>query len=174
MREFVVSAVMLTGAFGLWMSAGVHRDAPLVEHRGMTSEVAAMENAVALNPNDPEKLSSLCSAYLEREAPGFALAAIHRAPETVRQQPPIHHLWARALLHEGQASDALAKQRYVLAECERTRCSAWLVASATRHEAFLSAMVARGVEDYRRNPDETVEAYRFMKGSTVAVLDHNH
>lgn len=171
MRELVISAVILAGAFGLWLSAGVHREAPLVGHAALTDEVAALETQVALDPDNVEKLTALCSTYLDREAPGFALAAIHRAPEQVRQDPKVNHLWARALLHEGQASEALAKQRTVLADCQKTACSPSLVAGAMRHEAFLSAMVANGVEDYRRNPDLTVDAFHSMRGTTVAVLD---
>jgi hypothetical protein len=126
---------------------------------------------VALDPDSAEKLEALCSAYLERKSPGFALAAIHRAPETVRDQPVIHYHWARALLYEGHASDALAKQRKVLDSCHTSGCSPWLMASAMRQEAFLAALVAHGVEDFRRDPGRTVEAYRSMQATTVAVLD---
>lgn len=171
MRHFVLSAVVLAGAFGLWLSSGVHREAPLVGHLGLTAEVAALENEVALDPGSAEKLEALCSAYLERRSPGFALAAIHRAPETVREEPAIQYHWARALLFEGHASDALAKQRKVLDTCQTSACSPWLTASAMRHEAFLTALVSHGVEDYRRDPGRTVEAYRSMQATTVAVLD---
>lgn len=171
MRHFVMSAVVLAGALGLWLSAGVHREAPLVGHLGLTPEVAAMEDEVALDPDSVEKLEALCSAYLERKSPGLALAAIHRAPEEVRDQPQVSYHWARALLYEGHASDALARQRKVLADCQDASCSAWLTASAMRQEAFLAALVSHGVEDYRRDPGKTVEAYRSMQATTVAVLD---
>lgn len=171
MRAWVVSAVMLMGAYGLWMSSGIHREAPLVEHRGMTAGVVAMENEVALAPDDAQKLSSLCQAYLQRNAPGLSLAAIHRAPSMVQQQPEIQHLWAKALLYEGQASEALDKQRFVLAACEKQECSAWLVASAARQEAFLSALVDGGVEDVFRNPGQAFEAYRLVSGPMVTVMD---
>ena len=171
MRELTISAVMLVGAFGLWLSSGVHREAPLVGHGALTDDVAAYENAVALDPDSVEKLSNLCGTYLDREAPGLALAAIHAAPEAVREDPEIRHLWARTLLHEGHASEALAKQRSVIRTCEESTCSPSLLAGAIRHEAFLSALVEHGVEDYRRDPDGTVTAYRSMRRSTVAVLD---
>lgn len=171
MREFVISAVILAGAFGLWVSSGVHREAPLVGHSALTEEVAAHEDAVALDPENKEKLASLCSTYLQREAPGLALAAIHAAPDTVREDPEIRHLWARALLHEGHASDALAKQRGVIRTCQQSGCSPSVLAGAIRHEAFLAALVDHGVEDYRRDPDGTITAYRSMRGTTVAVLD---
>lgn len=171
MRELVTSAIMLVGVFGLWISSGVHREAPLVGHKGLTDDVASLEAEVALDPDNAEKLAELCGAYLERESPGFALAAIHRAPDSVRNDPMINHLWARALLYEGKASDALSKQRLVLAHCSESACSPWLLAGAMRHEAFLSAMVDSGVEDYRRDPERTIQAYRSVRGSTVAVLD---
>jgi hypothetical protein len=171
MKELVVSAVMLLGAFGLFMASGVHREAPLVGHQSLDSSVASLESEVARQPLNVEKLALLCSAYLDRDASGFAIAAVHRAPVEVRNQPIIRHLWARALLHGGHAKEALAKQREAISSCERSPCSPWLLANAMRHEAFLSAMVARGVEDYRRDPNETLLAYRSMRGTAVAELD---
>ncbi len=171
MRDLVISAIMLVGAFGLWLSSGVHRQAPLVGHRALNNHVASLEQQVARDLDNPEKLYDLCDAYLSREAPGFALSAILRAPQEVRSNPAIHHLWARALLHEGKASEALAKQRVVLERCQHAQCSPTLLAGAMRREAFLSAMVAHGVEDYRRDPDATIRAYRSMQGATVAVLE---
>ncbi len=171
MRELAISTLMFVGIVGWWVSSGVHRQAPLVGSLGHSDEVASLEAEVAIEPENIDKLSRLCRSYLERNAPGFALAAIHRAPSKVRQSPTITHLWARALLREGKASEALAKQRSVLLHCQSNACSSWLFASAMRHEAFLSAMVDNNVEDYRRDPDRTIQAYQTMQTSTVAMLE---
>jgi hypothetical protein len=170
MRELVISAVMLLGAFGLVMSAGVHRESPLVGHETMTSEISHIEAEVARYPERVEALATLCRAYLDRNAPGPALAAIRHAPGAVRAVPLITHLWARALLHAGHASEALAKQRETLQTCSRMPCSAWLHASALRHVSFLRAMVDIGVEDYRRDPAKAVRAYESLASNRVAVL----
>ena len=171
MREFWISAVMLVGAFGLMASAGTHREAPLVGSSKLPGTLAHLENDVGRNPSERAPLLQLGELYLERNAPGLAIAAIQRAPLEVQSAPEIAHVLGRAWLHEGQASQALAQQRAVLDACSAAPCSPWLIASASRQERFLSALIDRGIEDFRRDPDGTVAAYNATSGGSVALLD---
>lgn len=171
MRIPVACGTMLMGLLGLCMLAGAHREAPLVGHQKLGADVAELEASVASRADDADALAVLADRYIERNAPGLALAAIERAPSAVRAAPRIGHLWAVALMHEGRASDALAREREVIAACNQRSCAAWTLASAVRHEQFLSAMVQRGVEDYRRDPDAAEAAYRRVSRNVVAVLD---
>jgi len=173
MRELLTSAVMLVGALGLWAAGGVHREAPLVGATRLPDSVGALEDAVARNPDDRGSLLRLSELYLERDAPGLAIAALYRAPAHVRQQPEVAHALGRAWLHEGRASEALASQQAVLSSCRAAPCSPWLVASALRHQQFVQALVSRGIEDYRRDPEGTVAAYQGMEAVSVAILDPN-
>ena len=159
------------GVLGLCMLAGANREAPLVGHQKLGDNVPGLENAVARQPDNTQALIDLTEHYIERGAPGMALAALERAPETVRHDPRVAHLWAVALLHEGRASQALEQERLAIAGCTQRRCAPWVLASAMRHEQFLSELVQRGVEDYRRDPDATVAAYGRLSRNVVAVLE---
>jgi thioredoxin-like negative regulator of GroEL len=161
------------GILGLCMMAGAHREAPLVGHKKLGSEVSQLENTVAAHPEDGDALFSLSRSYLERGSPGLALAALDRAPEPVRQSARIAHLRSVALLHEGRASEALVSERAVIASCEKQHCAPWLLASALRHEQFLAELVEQGVEDYKRDPDATEIASRKLSRNVVAILDHS-
>ncbi|HQP36825.1 MAG TPA: hypothetical protein PLI95_16690, partial [Polyangiaceae bacterium] len=172
MTHYLVSgAVVLSGILGLCMLSGAHREAPLVGHQKFGPEVSTLEAQVARQPHDAPALASLAQHYLDRGAPGMAIAALARAPEPVRSDPSVSHVWAVALLHEGNASQALDQEDRTLAACSRLPCSPWLVASALRHREFASALVAGGVEDYRRDPDATLLAYGRVSRNLVAVLD---
>jgi hypothetical protein len=171
MRELLVSAVMLVGSLGLWAAAGVHREAPLVGASRLPDSLGSLEFKVARNPSDRASLLRLADLYLDRDAPGLAIAAIQRAPSNVRDDPEVAHALGRAWLHEGHASNALAAQQSVLSACSDAPCAPWLVASALRHERFLSALLRRGIEDYRQDPDGTVAAYQTLSESTVAMFE---
>jgi hypothetical protein len=171
MRIHLGCALVLSGLLGLAMLARAHREAPLVGHAKLDETMSALEDAVARRPDDGTLLADLAGRYLDRGAPGMALGAILRAPAPVREAPGVAHLWARALLHEGQASRALVKERQVLASCIDRPCAPWLLASAMRHEEFLVAMVGHGVEDFQRDPDGASLAYGRLRRSVVAVLE---
>jgi hypothetical protein len=170
MNNQLACVAVLAGALGLWMLGGVHREAPLVGHDKLTG-LDQLEQRVASAPHDEAALEELGRSYVERGAPGLAVAAFRRAPSAVTKSPPISHLWAVALLHEGQATPALEKEREVLEACQQTRCAGWLLASAIRHEGFLSAMVRQGVEDYLVDPEAAELAFQRVQRGTVAVLE---
>jgi hypothetical protein len=171
MRIPVACGAVLMGVLGLCMLAGAHREAPLVGYQKLGDDVSGLEATVASRADDADALAELADRYIERDAPGLALAAIERAPSTVRATPRVSHLWAVALMHEGRATDGLAREREAIAACGERKCAPWLLASAMRHEQFLSALVQRGVEDYRRDPDAAEAAYRRLSRTVVAVLD---
>lgn len=159
------------GVLGLCMLAGANREAPLVGHQKLGDTVPQLENAVARQPNDTEALIKLTEHYIERGAPGMALAALEHAPESVQNNPRVAHLWGIALLHEGRSTQALEKERQAIAGCSERRCAPWVLASAMRHEQFLAELVQRGVEDYRRDPEATQAAYGRLSRNVVAVLE---
>ena len=96
----------------------------------------------------------------------------------VRSEPAVTHLYARALLDQGRAVDALAAEGRVLDACAaaserederghlgaegetgKLTCDAWLVASATRRADILAQLVELGIEDANAHPEVTAVAY---------------
>lgn len=172
MKNHVASgAAVLMGILGLCMLTGSHREAPLVGYQKIGPEILALEARVSQSPDDADALASLAQHYVDRDAPGMAIAALSRAPESVRSNARVSHAWAVALMHEGKASEALDQENRALSACSSEPCAPWMVASALRHHGFLSALVDHGVEDYRRDPDATLAAYGRVSRNLVAVLD---
>ena len=169
--DLLASGFVVAGVIGVWMLSGFNCEARLVGAQSLGDDVAAAEVVVARDRNDAEALRHLATSYLDRKSPGFALAAIQRAPEQVRQLPSVLHLWARALMYEGNASQALYKERQLAATCRQSQCGAALLASAIWHEQFLAGLVASGVEDFRSSPEATKSAVDSMHLVTVAALD---
>jgi len=126
--------------------------------------LAALESEAALNPG-VATTAKLAAAYLERDQPGLASAAIDKASPSVRATPEIAHLYARALLHRGKVPEALAVARDVQASCDASinggsrTCPAWLVARSARQLAFLEEMQAAGIDDPGQNPDGARAAF---------------
>lgn len=170
MKHHYVCAVLIAAILVLCTLAGTNREAPLVGNEKFGPDVASLEDRVAQHPDDLGALSDLCQAYLDRRAPGLALAAIQHASESVRQSARITHLSAMALLHEGRASEALMNERQAISRCGQGSCGAWLLASALRHEEFLAELVRSGVEDWKRDPDATVAAYEHLRRGTVSMV----
>src|SRR5262245_15102193 len=120
---------VLVAVSGLWLASGTQHEKPVLpaEH---PAPIARMESVAAVAPHDAEKVMQRAQAYLDARSPGLALGVIEHAPDTVRAQPRVDHLLARALIDQGRASDALVVERRVLDGCATDGCSAWLVASA--------------------------------------------
>jgi hypothetical protein len=160
----LLNGLVLVGAAVLWMGSGTERERAVLSPVGEASDPAAMvglEAEVAASPNDDGKLRMLAQAYLDAHAPGLALAVMERAPEDVRTRSKVEHLYARALLEEGHAQDALAVERTVLRTCTMADgiCDAWLIASARRRADILEELVGLGVEDARAEPEASAVAY---------------
>jgi hypothetical protein len=75
----------------------------------------------------------------------------------------VDHLYARALLDQGRAVDALAVEERVLDACTPRMgagsCDTWLIASATRRADILRQLVQLGVEDANAHPEASLVAY---------------
>lgn len=151
-------------AIGLvWCASTTQREKRVVGdlHEG---RVASLEDQAAAQPDDPARVRELAQAYLDARQPGMALATIEHTKASVREEPSVEHLYARALLDQGRSADALAAEQRVLARCAEPLpgmhpCSSYLVASATRREGILAQLVHLGVEDANVNTEAASLAY---------------
>jgi hypothetical protein len=160
----LLNGLVLAAAGAIWMASGTQRESAVLSPVGQASDptaVVGLEAEVARSPGDDAKLRTLAQAYLDARAPGLALAVIERAPDEVRGRAKVEHLYARALLEEGHAQDALAVERTVLRTCTIGEgiCDAWLIASARRRADILEELVGLGVEDARAEPEASAVAY---------------
>jgi hypothetical protein len=160
----LLNGLVLVAAGAVWMASGAEREQAVLSPLGQASDptaVVGLESEVATAPNDDAKLRALAQAYLDARAPGLALAVIERAPEEVRARVKVEHVYARALLDEGHAQDALAVEKLVLRTCTLTDgvCDSWLIASARRRADILEELVGLGVEDARADPEASAVAY---------------
>ncbi len=156
----VWNVAVLAGVAGLWVASGTQRERPVLGEA--TSALAPLEGRVAMQPADAHATRDLAQAYLDAASPGLALAMVERAPLAVRREPAIEHTYARALLDQGRAIDALAAERRVLDACAgdpATPCDAWLLASATRRADILAELVQLGIEDAQAHPEASAVAY---------------
>lgn len=154
-----VGVLVAIGA--IWFCGTTQREKPVVGNASHTGPVATLENKVAANPQDPKATRELAQAYLDIRQPGMAIGTIERAIPSVRQEPTVEHLYARALLEQGRSQDALAAERRVLAQCavSEMTCSTWLIASATRRAEIIEQLVQLGVEDANAQPEASSLAY---------------
>lgn len=155
------NVAVLVGIGAIWLCGTTQREKP-VTGDAHTSRVASSEEAAAQSPSDPIKVRELAQAYLDARQPGMAVATIERAPLPVRTDPQVEHLYARALLDQGRAADALAAEKRVLDRCAdptASPCSTYLIASATRRADILEQLVQLGVEDANAHPEASSLAY---------------
>ncbi len=157
------NGVVLAALASLWLASGTQREKPILNEQ-QALRVHALETQVAERPADPIAVRNLAQAYLDVRVPGLALNVIESAPALVRTEPIIDHLYARALLEQGRAVDALAAEQRVLDACEPgmdgvSRCDTWLLASATRRADIMRQLVELGVEDANAHPEASAVAY---------------
>jgi cytochrome c-type biogenesis protein CcmH/NrfG len=155
--------VVLVAVASVWLASGTQREKPVLTEE-QAVQVRALEGEVAQNPADAAVVRRLGQAYLDAHAPGLALVAIESAPTTVRREPLVEHLYARALLDQGRAQDALAAEERVLHKCApgldgTSPCDTWLLASATRRADILRELAILGVEDASAHPEASAVAY---------------
>jgi hypothetical protein len=157
------NGVVLAAVASMWLASGTQREKPILTEE-QAVRVRALESQVAASPSDPAAVRSLAQAYLDAGAPGFALVTIESSPTTVRREPVVEHLYARALLDQGRSVDALAAEQRVLDRCSpgidgTSPCDTWLLASATRRADILRQLVELGVEDANAHPEASQVAY---------------
>jgi hypothetical protein len=156
----------------LWATSGTQRERPILASLGgeAAEVVKAREADAAAHPDDPDALQALARVYLDAGQPGLAVSLVEAAPAAVRADPRTRHLYARALLDQGRNDDALAAESRVVGACmpgadrpskaEASGCDALLLGQALRRESILRELVARGVEDTRAHPEESLVAYQ--------------
>jgi predicted Zn-dependent protease len=152
------NVVVLAAVSGLWLASGTQREKPVLEET--PTALQPLEAKVAAHPTDALATRELAQEYLDARSPGLALSVVERAPSNVRHAPQVEHVYARALLDQGRANEALLAERSVLAQCAGDgACDAWLVASATRRADILQELVQLGIEDAQAHPEASAIAY---------------
>jgi predicted Zn-dependent protease len=152
------SVAVLTAVAGLWLASGVSREHPVLAS-GESVAIESLEARVAAHPEDAVATRELAQGYLDARAPGIAMNLIQHAPTAVRSEPRVGHVYARALLDQGRAEEALAAEHKVLDACATGTCDTWLIASATRRADILRELVQLGVEDAQAHPEASAVAY---------------
>ena len=147
---------MIAAALGVFGLTRLTPAAPVSSVSG-TSDLAALEDAVAAAPADAERANELALRYLEVGQPGLAVGVLNRAP---RHPVALMDTRARALAALGYVEPALTLQRRVLVECQLSGCSRRLEVSAMRRELWLSELDADGVADGPLDPSRARAAYR--------------
>lgn len=154
--------VAILAAVGLmWAASATHDERPILSVSDVRG-LRVLEAAAAAHPENAELTHRLATSYLEARASGLAVRAIENAPLEVRTRPEVAHLFARALIEQGRANEALAVERAVHRECLNfdNSCSPWLFASVTRRVDILKELVELGVEDAEREPEASLLAYQ--------------
>jgi len=161
-RLVVANAVAL-GAMAWVVVVGTEtRAAQLVPNHQQEAlgDLDALEAEVA-ERSELEGTRQLAAAYLDRNQPGLAIAAIEHAPVAVRDAPALSLLRSRALFSMAQPSEALAVLEVGRSRCRvDQQCPAWLLAQLDRSHAFVEEVVAARIEDPARQPEATMQAYR--------------
>lgn len=154
-----MNVVLLVGLL-LAVVVGASRRTPGLVLPSGTEGVASLEEAAARRPDDAVAVNALARAFLERRAPGLALAVLERSPSVVRTSPEAADLAATAAMGAGRGRQALAWTRQALALCNEGSCGASLVVRATRREGLLEAALELGIEDIHAAPEAVEAAYR--------------
>ena len=153
------NGVVLAAALGLWLASGTQREKPVLAD-APSDTIRQLEADVSAHPTEEKPLRDLAQAYLDAASPGLAMSVIERAPAAVRRQAVVDHIYARALLNQGRAVDALAAERRVLEVCNLSDgCDTSLLASATRRADILTQLVQLGIEDAQAHPEASLIAY---------------
>ncbi len=160
-------SVWLGGFFALtaaaWGLGITEHERPLIERSAERNRLVRLEHASAEARASRATLLELAEGYLDARQPGMAIATIERASPELRTVAEVEHLYARALVAAGRATEALMAERRALSACARApgtdACSASLQASSARRIALLETLQGFGVEDAPMNPKATQLAY---------------
>src|SRR6186713_3335221 len=102
----LANGLVMVGVASLGLVAGRTQVQPLVG-QAFAAEVHSLENEAAKNPS-AESVRNLATAYLDRNEPGLASAALDRAHEAAREEPALGYVVARTLYAQGHVDQALA------------------------------------------------------------------
>ena len=157
--------IVMAGVFALLTGTGSLREHAVVEP---TDSLSALESRAASDPSDTA-IQELAENYLRSQAPGAAVGVLERRE---RRSPKLEHLYARALVEEGRAQEALSAEQRVLDRCatEPQACELGLIASAMHRAGVFRELVALGIEDAQAHPEASALAYsRATRQVTLAV-----
>jgi hypothetical protein len=161
MWRLMVGNGLLLGGIAAMCAIGTDYDASrlIAVSAPQAAALARLEAEVAACPT-AHLVIDLASAYLETNQPGLASAVIEGAPREVRAQPEVAQTYARTLYGRALPRQALAVARDARDVCaDDAACPTWVLAKATRQVAFLSEIVAAGIDDPSENPEATMAAY---------------
>lgn len=165
-----------------WAEPGAALD-PQAEQ---TRSLRVLEDRFAHDHGNAALAQDLADAYLDLDAPEFAVATLTAAEPDVMTDPGVEHRLARAYERMGRVPDALGTAEVALAQCGRSlgtgesssvtpiparTCTERLYASLQMHRDALARMYAWGVTDPRTDPRAprayglAVRAARIMSAS---------
>lgn len=161
--------LLLLGALAVaWAAISLAEPAAALDPaQRATQELAALEDAYALDRSDPELARRLADHYLALSAPQLAVAALSASAPEVREDPAVLHRLARSYEQTGRMQDAVATAELALARCARAlgtseasdvtpaparACSERTYAALERHANALAYMARWGVTDVRSDP----------------------
>jgi len=148
----LANGLVMVGVSSLGLVAGQTQVQPLVG-QAFAADVQTLENEAAKNPS-AESVRMLATAYLDRNEPGLASAALERAPLGERNEPALGYVVARTLYAQGHVSEALVALRDVERACSaKDACPTWLVAKTARQASFLRALHDAGIQDPAASPE---------------------
>lgn len=118
-----------------------------------SDSLARLEADVAQAPTS-DSLVSLVGAYLERNQPGLAQAALDKNASL--DDARLTHERSRVALAQGDVEGSLRLAHLTLATCDarpsEDPCAAWLVVKSVRQVTLLEAMRSAGVQDPAEDP----------------------
>ncbi len=160
-----LSIATLCAVLFLLMSGGVeHEHALIVQSEAKLKHL----ETTAADLTSAHAVFELARGYLSMGHPGMAISAIEAARPVVREDPSVRDVYARALVAQGRAGDALKIDQELLRYCRTHECESWLVTSAVRRATLMAALVARGVQDEQEDPEDGWVVYR-QSGRVVGV-----
>lgn len=156
--------MVLAGCLALHLASGSQREHAVLHP---DASAASLEQLAAERPSDDDIRARLALHYLDAHAPGLAIGLLERG---AARSPKLEHVYARALLEQGRAADALAAERRVLEACASHDCSGALITSATHRAEVFASLVALGIEDAPAHPEAAHAAYhRATRQVSLAV-----
>lgn len=133
-----------------------------IAEQGEGSDLAQLEDAVALARDDLELTRALAGTYLRLGQPALAISAVRAAPAQLARDAMLTHRLAQAYEATGRVDDALATAQLAHARClcslrssemckSIPKCSGSVLAALEMHEEALSMLARWGVDDPRRD-----------------------
>src|SRR5208283_3652320 len=114
LRGFGAAVALAAGA--LWMMSGTAREHPVLGSDAPES-IGPLEAHVAARPNDVRETRALAQQYLDVRQPGLAIVLVEGAPDFVRDDVRLRHIFARALIDAGRNGEAFAVEQRVMDIC---------------------------------------------------------